>query len=87
MCVNLSLKYCILVLTKADFYPNDDISMARRQRIHKLIQLGAAWVTKWREDVTHVMVDDASYTYNQLLKHLNRAGFPVSPKRPFFYTY
>ncbi|KAF2654395.1 hypothetical protein K491DRAFT_693926 [Lophiostoma macrostomum CBS 122681] len=58
------------------FYPNDDISMARRLRIHKVIQLGSAWVTNWRDDVTHVMVDDASYTYNQLLKHLNRAGFP-----------
>jgi len=59
------------------FYPNDDISMARRMRIHKMIQLGAAWVTKWREDITHVLVDDSNYTYTQLLRHLNRAGFPV----------
>ncbi|KAJ4359055.1 hypothetical protein N0V95_002517 [Ascochyta clinopodiicola] len=58
------------------FCPNDDISMARRTRIHKVIQLGAAWVNKWRDDITHVFVDDASYTYTQLLRHLNRAGFP-----------
>jgi hypothetical protein len=60
------------------FYPNDDVSMVRRMRIHKIIQLGAAWVRTWREDVTHVMVDDANHTYGQLLRHLNRAGFPVS---------
>ncbi|KAH3980143.1 DNA-directed DNA polymerase [Parastagonospora nodorum] len=57
------------------FYPNDDISMARRTRIHKVIQLGAAWVNRWRDDVTHIMLDDASYTYSQLLRHLNKAGF------------
>lgn len=59
------------------FYPNDDISMMRRTRIHKVIQLGAAWVDKWRDDITHVLVDDANYTYTQLLRHFNRAGFPV----------
>ncbi|KAJ8115134.1 hypothetical protein OPT61_g3147 [Boeremia exigua] len=58
------------------FYPNDDINMARRTRIHMVIRLGAAWVNKWRDDVTHVLVDDASHTYTQLLRHLNRAGFP-----------
>ncbi|KAJ4341774.1 hypothetical protein N0V87_001437 [Didymella glomerata] len=58
------------------FYPNDDVSMVRRTRIHKLIQLGAAWVNKWRDDVTHVLVDDVNHTYTQLLRHLNRAGFP-----------
>jgi DNA polymerase IV len=59
------------------FYPNDDVSMVRRTRIHKVIQLGGAWVNKWRDDITHVLVDDANYTYTQLLRHLNRAGFPV----------
>ncbi|KAF3035013.1 hypothetical protein E8E12_005304 [Didymella heteroderae] len=58
------------------FYPNNDISMVRRTRIHKVIQLGAAWVNKWRDDVTHVLVDDVNHTYTQLLRHLNRAGFP-----------
>ncbi|KAF2745543.1 hypothetical protein M011DRAFT_479048 [Sporormia fimetaria CBS 119925] len=58
------------------FYPNDDISMPRRRRIHKLIQLGAAWITTWREDITHVMVDDGSHTFSQILKHLNRAALP-----------
>jgi DNA polymerase IV len=59
------------------FYPNDDTSMARRMRIHKVIQLGAAWVNRWRDDVTHIMLEDASYTYSQLLRHLNRPGFSV----------
>jgi DNA polymerase IV len=60
------------------FYPNDDISMARRTRIHRVIQLGAAWLNRWRDDVTHIMLDDANYTYSQLLRHLNKPGFPVS---------
>ena len=59
------------------FFPNDDVSMVRRTRIHMVIRLGAAWVNKWRDDVTHVLVDDANHTYTQLLRHLNRAGFPV----------
>jgi DNA polymerase IV len=64
------------------FYPNDDISIARRRRIHKLIQLGAAWVKIWREDITHIMLDKKEdggedYTYGQLLRHLNKPGLPV----------
>ncbi|KAL1607869.1 hypothetical protein SLS60_002807 [Paraconiothyrium brasiliense] len=59
------------------FFPNNDISMARRLRIHKIIQLGAAWVRNWRDDVTHVVFDDDKQTYPQLLRHLNRAGLPV----------
>lgn len=65
------------------FYPNDDISQARRQRIHKVIQLGAAWVTRWRDDITHVMVDDGNHTYSQILHRLNRAGLPVSVLRRY----
>lgn len=59
------------------FYPNDDISMARRTRIHKVIQLGAAWVKIWRDDITHIMIDDANHTYSQLLRHLNKPRLPV----------
>lgn len=58
------------------FYPNDDIPAPRRFRIHKVIQLGAAWVKRWREDITHVIVDDETHTYIQLLKHLNKPGLP-----------
>ncbi|KAF2120788.1 hypothetical protein BDV96DRAFT_539101 [Lophiotrema nucula] len=58
------------------FFPNDDISLARRHRIHKIIQLGAAWVNRWRNDITHIMVDDANYSYTQVLRHLNKAGLP-----------
>jgi DNA polymerase IV len=61
-----------------DFYPNDDISVARRARIHKVIQLGAAWVTSWRYDINYIMVDEPHYTYMQVLKHLNQPGLPVS---------
>ena len=59
------------------FFPNDDVSLTRRTRIHKVIQLGAAWVNRLRDDVTHIMIDDSSYTYSQLLRHLNMAGLPV----------
>lgn len=59
-------------------YPNDDISMARRHRIHKLIQLGATWVNTWGTDITHIVVDEGEYTYSQLLRHFNIAGLPVS---------
>ncbi|KAF2035011.1 hypothetical protein EK21DRAFT_55570 [Setomelanomma holmii] len=64
------------------FYPNDDISMVRRMRIHKVIQLGAAWVTRWQDDLTHIMLDDVTYTYSQLLRHLNKAGLPFDPYVP-----
>jgi DNA polymerase IV len=67
------------------FHPNDDISMVRRMRIHKIIQLGAAWVNHWRDDVTHIMLDDASYTYSQLLRHVNKAGFSVRTLESFFF--
>jgi DNA polymerase IV len=63
------------------FYPNDDISMVRRTRIHKVIHLGAAWVNRWRDDITHIMLDDASYTYSQLLRHLNKMSLPASSSR------
>jgi DNA polymerase IV len=62
------------------FFPNNDISMARRLRIHKIIQLGAAWVKTWRDDVSHVIFDDDKQSYTQLLRHLNRAGLPVSSR-------
>ena len=59
------------------FFPNDDVSMARRRRLHRIIQLGAAWVKEWRDDVTYVIVDDDNHTYSQLLRNVNKAGFPV----------
>jgi DNA polymerase IV len=67
------------------FYPNDDISMVRRTRIHKVIQLGAAWVNRWRDDITHIMLDDASNTYSQLLRHLNVAGIPVTISKHYLF--
>lgn len=66
-------------LTRADFIPNEAISGARRQRIHKVIEYGAAWVKEWRSDITHIVVDDArEYDYAKVLQHLRRANIPVS---------
>ncbi|KAF2637018.1 hypothetical protein P280DRAFT_483247 [Massarina eburnea CBS 473.64] len=66
------------------FYPNNDTSMPRRMRIHKIIQLGAAWVRAWREDITHIMVDESYHTYSQVLRHLNKAGLPCREQRRIF---
>jgi DNA polymerase IV len=60
------------------FYPNDDISMARRLRIHKCIQLGAAWTRTFRADISHVMFDEGNHSYAQFLRHINKAGISVS---------
>jgi DNA polymerase IV len=59
------------------FFPNDDVSIARRRRLHKVIQLGAAWVKNWRDDVAYVMVDDGNCTYSQVLRNINKARLPV----------
>lgn len=59
------------------FFPNDDVSMVRRRRIHKLIQLGAAWSKTWRDDITYIMVDDDNHTYMQVLRNINMARLPV----------
>ena len=60
------------------FFPNDDINAVRRQRIHKVIEYGAAWVKRWRSDVSHIIVEDDNRTYLQLLKHLNLSCLPVN---------
>ncbi|CBX92601.1 hypothetical protein IAQ61_006010 [Plenodomus lingam] len=62
------------------FYPNDDVSMLRRMRIHNIIQLGAAWVKSWRDDVTHIITDDETVTYGHLLTHLKLERVPVSTR-------
>jgi len=59
------------------FYPNNDISMVQRMRIHKMIELGAAWVRSWRDDITHIILDEDCHTYSQLLNHLNMDSLPV----------
>ncbi|EXJ85006.1 hypothetical protein A1O3_05681 [Capronia epimyces CBS 606.96] len=38
------------------FVPNNDICQARRFRIHKAIQYGAAWANEWCNEVTHIIV-------------------------------
>ncbi|CAI6241635.1 unnamed protein product [Periconia digitata] len=57
-------------------YPNNDISMVRRTRIHKLIQVGAIWVNSWRDDITHIVFDNRDDTYSDLLRHLNKTDLP-----------
>lgn len=69
------------------FYPNDDISMLRRMRIHNVIQLGAAWVKSWRDDVTHIITDDETITYGHLITHLKKERIPnkivLVPYQPY----
>ncbi|EXJ85924.1 hypothetical protein A1O1_06293 [Capronia coronata CBS 617.96] len=40
------------------FVPNNDICQARRFRIHKAIQYGAAWANEWCNGITHIIVCD-----------------------------
>jgi DNA polymerase IV len=58
------------------YYPSDDVSMPRRTRLHRIIRLGAAWVTSWRDDIDFIMTDDAIYTYSMLQRHLKMTEFP-----------
>ncbi|KAI8941349.1 hypothetical protein NX059_002574 [Plenodomus lindquistii] len=60
------------------FYPNDDDDNLRRIRLHKIIELGAAWVRSWRDDVTHIVTDYKTVTYDGLLAHLKNEGLSVS---------
>lgn len=52
----LSLHF-LVTLTNADFLPNNDIAMARKKRIQKSQEYGAAWAREWSAGVTHVIVD------------------------------
>ncbi|KAH6860816.1 hypothetical protein BKA58DRAFT_392223 [Alternaria rosae] len=60
------------------FYPSHDITEPRRSRIHKVIEFGAAWVKDWKENITHVIIDDDYdvHTYSQLLRDPNIPGIP-----------
>ena len=60
------------------FYPSHDITQPRRSRIHKVIEFGAAWAKEWKENITHVIIDDGYdvRTYDQLLRDPNIPGIP-----------
>ncbi|KAF2706690.1 hypothetical protein K504DRAFT_483679 [Pleomassaria siparia CBS 279.74] len=45
-------------------------------KIHKVIQLGGAWIKCWRDDVNFVFMDEDIYTYNLLLRHLKKTELP-----------
>ncbi|EED24091.1 DNA polymerase POL4, putative [Talaromyces stipitatus ATCC 10500] len=51
------------------FVPNNDISPARRLRIQRSQDYGAAWAQTWSTDITHVIVDKG-LDYKEVLKVL-----------------
>ena len=57
------------------FFPNNDISPARRARIRKAMEWGAVWVKDWERGITHIIAD-SSLCYNDLLKYLKISGLP-----------
>ena len=57
------------------FFPNNDISPARRARIRKAMEWGAIWVKDWKDGITHVITDD-NLCYNDLLSFLKIYALP-----------
>ena len=67
----------MLRLTITVFFPNNDISPARRFRIRKAMEWGATWIKEWEGAITHVIVDKA-LCYKDLLKLVKVDALPVS---------
>ncbi|KAI4120904.1 MAG: hypothetical protein LQ338_006691 [Usnochroma carphineum] len=59
------------------FLPNDDINPARKLRIRKALERGAAWIKHWDNGITHVIVD-RTLSYSDLLKYLKLSSIPSS---------
>lgn len=59
------------------FFPNTDTNPARKMRITKAREFGAAWEKVYKEAVTHVVVDK-TMDYGLLLKYLNLESLPPS---------
>ena len=57
------------------FFPNNDISPARRARIRKAMEWGAIWVKDWKDGITHVIADN-SLCYDDLLSFLKIPALP-----------
>ena len=57
------------------FFPNNDISPARRARIRKAMEWGAVWVKDWKDRITHIIVDD-SLCYSDVLSFLKISDLP-----------
>ena len=46
-------------------------------RIRKVLEYGAIWAQVWRQDVTHIVVDD-HVKHSDVLSHLDIKVLPVS---------
>ncbi|KAJ6036316.1 hypothetical protein N7540_000595 [Penicillium herquei] len=57
------------------FFPNNDVSPARRLRIQRAREYGAQWAQGFSEEVTHVIVDK-ELRYQDLLEHLKLEVMP-----------
>ncbi|KAJ5714015.1 uncharacterized protein N7483_011196 [Penicillium malachiteum] len=57
------------------FFPNNDVSPARRLRIQRAREYGAQWALSLSEEVTHVIVDKG-LRYQDLLKHIKLEIIP-----------
>ncbi|KAL8649780.1 MAG: hypothetical protein Q9210_004201 [Variospora velana] len=62
---------------RVDFIPNDDVAPARKRRIRKTIERGAAWIKQWDDRITHIIVDK-SLSYSDILKFLRMSSIPPS---------
>ncbi|KAI4137166.1 MAG: hypothetical protein LQ341_005254, partial [Variospora aurantia] len=58
-----------------DFIPNDDVAPARKRRIRKTMERGAAWIKQWDDRITHIIVDK-SLSYSDILKFLKMSSIP-----------
>lgn len=64
-----------------DFFPNSDVSPARRFRIKKARERGAIWVREWTVGVTHIIMD-RGLSYHSLMSYLKLSDMPVSTLEP-----
>lgn len=66
-----------LIPVSAVFVPNNDISPARRMRINKALEFGAAWAKSWNDQITHVIVD-RELCFEDVMNYLKLKSLPVS---------
>ncbi|KAF7719400.1 Uncharacterized protein PECH_004895 [Penicillium ucsense] len=57
------------------FFPNNDVSPARRLRIQRAREYGAQWATEWIDSITHVVMDK-DLTWSDLAKFLGLEYLP-----------
>ncbi|KAL8737305.1 MAG: hypothetical protein Q9181_001796 [Wetmoreana brouardii] len=59
------------------FIPNNDVAPARKLRIRKALERGAAWIKQWENGITHIIVD-RHLNYGEILKFLKISSIPPS---------